>query len=272
MIQTVICFLGFVLYLSSGLLLARRLAHANLGLAVSKSPALAVAAAALLAHAAVLGTSLSSAYGIHLTLTGALSLVGWSVAALFVTTAFAKPIENLGIAVLPLAGATLLLAWVWPGSPASTAHGALMASHIVISILAYALLCLAAAQSLLVLYQERALHAKHAAGIVRALPPMQTMETLLFQMLWVGFALLTLTLISGFFFSEEVFGKPLKFTHHIVLSLIGWFIYAVLLVGRWRFGWRGRTAVRFTLIGFALLVLAYFGTKFVLEVVLKRAT
>jgi ABC-type uncharacterized transport system permease subunit len=92
----------------------------------------------------------------------------------------------------------------------------------------------------------------------------------MFQVVIVGFTLLTLTLISGFFFSEELFNKPLQFTHHIVLSIIAWIVFAILLLGRWRLGWRGRTAVHWILGGFILLVLAYFGSKFVFEFVLKR--
>jgi ABC-type uncharacterized transport system permease subunit len=74
------------------------------------------------------------------------------------------------------------------------------------------------------------------------------------------------------FFSEELFGKPLRFTHHIVLSIIAWAVFGMLLVGRRLYGWRGRTAVRWTLAGFTLLVLGYFGSKFVLEVLLGRAS
>jgi ABC-type uncharacterized transport system permease subunit len=131
-------------------------------------------------------------------------------------------------------------------------------------------LCLASVQGLLLMWQERGLRQRHPGGFIRALPPMQTMETLMFQMIGVGFVLLTLTLISGIFFSEEVFGRPLKLTHHIVLSLVAWAVFATLLAGRRFYGWRGRTAVRLTLTGFTLLVLGYFGAKFVLEVVLKR--
>ena len=105
---------------------------------------------------------------------------------------------------------------------------------------------------------------------MRTLPPMQTMEQLMFQLIALGFFLLTLTLISGIFFSEALFGKPLVFTHHIVLSLFAWLAFAILLIGRWRFGWRGRNAIRWTLGAFGLLVLAYFGSKFVLEILLHR--
>ena len=106
-------------------------------------------------------------------------------------------------------------------------------------------------------------------GYVRALPPMETMESLMFLMIFSGFSLLTLTLVSGVLFSEAVFGKPLQFTHHTVLSIAAWFVFGILLLGHWKLGWRGRTAIPWTLLGFVLLVLAYFGSKFVFEV-LKR--
>jgi ABC-type uncharacterized transport system permease subunit len=118
--------------------------------------------------------------------------------------------------------------------------------------------------------QERQLRHKQPGGFMRTLPPMQTMEQLMFQLITLGFALLTLTVISGIFFSEAVFGKPLMFTHHIVLSIFAWLAFAILLVGRWRFGWRGRNAIRWTVSGFTLLALAYFGSKFVLEILLGR--
>lgn len=92
----------------------------------------------------------------------------------------------------------------------------------------------------------------------------------MFQLIVAGFLLLTGTVVSGLFFSEQVFGRPLRLNHHTVLAIVAWLVYGVLLVGRWRLGWRGRTAVRWTVTGFVLLVLGYFGSKFVLEVVLGR--
>jgi len=89
-------------------------------------------------------------------------------------------------------------------------------------------------------------------------------------MLGLGFLLLTLTLMTGIFFSEEIFGRALPFTHHVLLSLIAWVLFGILLFGRWRYGWRGRTAVIWTVAGYTLLLLGYFGSKFVLEVLLKR--
>ncbi len=96
------------------------------------------------------------------------------------------------------------------------------------------------------------------------------LERILFRFIAVGFALLTLTAISGILFSEEVFGRPLRLDHKTVFTLISWALFGVLLIGRRLRGWRGRTALRLTLAGFAVLLLAYVGTRFVLEVILQR--
>lgn len=95
------------------------------------------------------------------------------------------------------------------------------------------------------------------------------MERLLFKVIGLGFILLTLTLVSGMLFSEQIFGKPLHFSHKIIFSIASWLIYGWLLFGRFKYGWRGKTAIRWTLLGFGLLLLSYIGSKFVLEVLLK---
>jgi ABC-type uncharacterized transport system permease subunit len=101
-------------------------------------------------------------------------------------------------------------------------------------------------------------------------PPLLTLERYQFRLIGAGFVLLTLTLISGIVFSEQLFGKPVTFTHKNVFSVAGWLAFAILLFGRWRYGWRGRTALRWILGGAVLLALGYLGSKFVLEVVLRR--
>ena len=106
--------------------------------------------------------------------------------------------------------------------------------------------------------------------LLQKLPPLLTMEALLFRIIWGGFILLTLTLITGVIFSEELFGKPAQFNHKTLFGFVSWLIFAALLGGRHVYGWRGRIAVRWTLAGFLSLVLAYVGTKFVLEVILGR--
>jgi ABC-type uncharacterized transport system permease subunit len=103
------------------------------------------------------------------------------------------------------------------------------------------------------------------------LPPLLTLETLLFRLIGAAFVFLTLTLITGIAFSETLFGRALRADHKTVFAVLSWLIFAWLLAGRWRYGWRGRTALRWTLSGFVMLLLAYVGSRFVLEVLLQRA-
>lgn len=222
-------------------------------------------------HGTQLYLGVAADVGVNLGLTNAISLVAWVVVALFLLAALRKPIESLGIVVFPIAALTVLLEWRWPTHAAPLpATSQLLYVHIIVSLLAYSLLSLAIVQSLVLALQERQLHEKRSGGWLHGLPPLQTMEHLMFQLIGIGFILLTGTVISGVFFSEQIFGKPLAFTHHIVLSLLAWVVFATLLFGHWRFGWRGRHAVKWALSGFSLLVLAYFGSKFVFEVVIAR--
>ena len=117
---------------------------------------------------------------------------------------------------------------------------------------------------------ERRLHRGLSTADVESTPPLLTLERYVFRLVGVGFVLLTLTVASGALFSEQVFGKPFTFTHKSVFSILAWLTFGALLAGRWRFGWRGRQATKWIVTGSVLLVLAYLGTKFVLEVVLGR--
>jgi ABC-type uncharacterized transport system permease subunit len=264
--------LATTLYLCAAGLLWRGLSAGSPLIGGARTGVLVLAAGAFALHTGLLYSDLFQG-GLNLGLTSAASLVAWAVTLLFLIAIFFQPIEALGALILPVAAATLLFEWLWP-----TRHLALpgaspiQSAHIVISLLAYSLLSIAVVQSMVLSLQERALHRRHAGGFLNNLPPLETMEHLLFRMIAIGFALLTLTLVSGVFFSEELFSKPLRFTHHIVLSIIAWAVFGLLLVGRRLYGWRGRTAVRWTLAGFSLLVLGYFGSKFVLEVLLGRTS
>jgi ABC-type uncharacterized transport system permease subunit len=267
MTKSLLALPALALYLGAAGLLWR---GQRTGTGAARVGILALAAGALLLHGAILYGDLFRG-DLNLGLTNSASLVAWAVTALFLAAVLFEPVEPLGILILPLSAASVFAAWQWPGqTPVLSGATPAQASHIVISLLAYSLLSVAVVQGLVLGLQERALHRRQAGGVLRNLPPLETMERLLFRMIGVGFLLLTFTLVSGVFFAEQVFGQPLRFTHHIVLSVIAWAVFGTLLVGHWRFGWRGRTAVRLTLIGFALLVLGYFGTKFVLEVLLRR--
>jgi ABC-type uncharacterized transport system permease subunit len=188
------------------------------------------------------------------------------------------PLDGLRALVLPTAAVTVILPAIFPGSLISLeGKSAVFSWHIAISILAYSTLTIAAFHAVLMALQESKLHtrpasAKHGwfASAIERLPALLTMEKLLFRLIAFGFALLTLTVLSGIVFSEELFGKAFQWNHKIIFTLLSWVLFGLLLAGRhWR-GWRGRTALSFTLSGFATLLLAYVGSRFVLEVVLHR--
>jgi ABC-type uncharacterized transport system permease subunit len=146
----------------------------------------------------------------------------------------------------------------------------LFALHFAIAMLAYSLFFVATVHALVMLAEEKWLHRGVLPPFIRSLPPLLEMEALLFRILFAAFVLLTLTVLSGVFFSEELFGKPFTFTHKNVFAILSWFIFGGLLVGHHARGWRGRTAVYWTLAGFTALMLAYVGSKAILELVLKR--
>ncbi|MDH3671817.1 MAG: cytochrome c biogenesis protein CcsA [Gammaproteobacteria bacterium] len=259
------------LYAVAGLVLWRRLLRGKISTGAMRYTIIAVGLTAVFLHALILRGDLWLEAGLNLAFTNAASLIAWAVAVLFLLTTLCKRIDNLGIVIMPLAALAVVAAWIWPGAHVLSPKGTTaQATHIIISLLAYGLLSLTAVQSLLLLAQEGQLKQRHFSAFMRALPPLQTMERLMFQLMGLGFVLLTLTLISGAFFSEQLFGQPFRFTHHVILSVFAWIVFAALLLGHWRFGWRGRPAIRWTLGGFALLLLAYFGTKLVLELILGR--
>ena len=261
-------FLAIALYgLSSGVLVRRLLRRA-----VGERPphlALLLGLAAAGLHAAVLFHLVFSAQGLDLSFFKVASLVSWLAALLVLLAAMSRPVENLGIAVLPLAALSLLLTELSPVRPETIRDiPAELEWHIILSILAYSLLSIAALQAALLYIQDRHLHNKQPGGFIRALPPLQTMESLLFQMIGLGFVVLSLALLSGGVAIEDLFAQHL--VHKTVLSILAWIVFGVLLWGRWQFGWRGRTAIRWSLTGFVVLMLAYFGSKVVLEFILHR--
>jgi ABC-type uncharacterized transport system permease subunit len=146
----------------------------------------------------------------------------------------------------------------------------LFALHFGIAMLGYSLFIVATVHALVMLAEEKWLHRGVLPPFIRTLPPLLEMEALLFRILLAAFVLLTLTVVSGLFFSEELFGKPFRFTHKNVFAIVSWFIFGGVLAGHWLRGWRGRTAVWWTLAGFIALLLAYVGSKAVLELILKR--
>jgi ABC-type uncharacterized transport system permease subunit len=208
----------------------------------------------------------------------ALSATLWLTALIVWIESFFSASRGLFLLVLPLAAITTLLPLAYPGAVLGQATDAPMFRvHLLLAIMAYSLLTIAAMHALLMASMDRRLHGETAAvtggrlaHFLDRLPPLLAMETVLFRLIGAGFLLLTATLVSGIFFSEEIFGRALRFDHKTVFTFAAWIIFGALLVGRIVFGWRGRTALRWTLTGFAMLMLAYVGSRFVLEVLLQR--
>ncbi|MBL8251294.1 MAG: cytochrome c biogenesis protein CcsA [Candidatus Competibacter sp.] len=261
--------LSALLYFLAGSWLALRLARSGENVSSSKAGPLALGWGAVALHAAILTQTVFEPAGLNLGFFNALSFTGWLINLVLLAVATLQPVENLGIVAMPAGALTALLGLLFPGQRivADSSQWPLEV-HILIAILAYALLSLAAAQALLLAVQDRRLRQRQPGGFLRGIPPLTAMERLLFQLITAGFILLSVTLASGFFFLKDLFAQHLA--HKTLLSLIAWCVFGVLLWGRWRFGWRGRTAIRWTLSGFGFLVLAFFGTKLVLELILRR--
>ncbi|WP_024328446.1 inner membrane protein YpjD [Thioalkalivibrio sp. ALR17-21] len=228
---------------------------------------LAVWLLALVAHVVALVPAVVTGTGWNLCLGNALSASMWLVAALLWVTALRHPLASLGMVVLPLTLLAALTALLCDGD-ARYATSAGIAVHVLFSALGWAFLALSTAQAAVMTAQHRALHDHHTRGIVRYLPPLFSMELWLFRMIFIGWLFLGLSLLSGFIFVDDLFAQDL--VHKSVLSILAWLIFSVLLLGRWRLGWRGSRALAWTTGGFVALVLAYFGTKLVLEVILGR--
>jgi ABC-type uncharacterized transport system permease subunit len=229
------------------------------------------------AHAALLASAVVDAGGVRFGFAHALSATLLFTVLVVWAEGFLVPIRGLLVLVLPLASLAAMLPAAFHGSQIAAASETLaFRAHTVIAIAAFSLLTIAAMHALLMASIDRSLHSGGSSTtpfgrVLAEVPPLLAMERLLFRLIWTGFILLTLTLISGVLFSEQLFGRALRFDHKTVFAIASWFVFAGLLVGRHYFGWRGRTALRWTLVGFFMLLLAYVGSRFVLEVILHRA-
>ena len=224
---------------------------------------------AMVLHAISLFFVMDTPTGINLGIFAVLSLTGLIMAFVVFLTSLRMPLHNLFIFAFPLAvlglSASLLLD---NNYEAATDMQPGLLIHILSSIFAYTILLMAACQALILLAQTRFLSAKAPIGKLRLLPPLETMEHSLFGLLKMGVGLLTLSILSGLVFLEDMFAQQV--VHHTILSFASWLIFVALLLGRTYMGWRGKIAIRWTLFGFALLLVAYFGSKLVLEVILAN--
>jgi ABC-type uncharacterized transport system permease subunit len=220
----------------------------------------------------VLG-DLFAATGFNLSFATALSLiVAITMLVYTILGAVVSRADLVARFLAPFAAIAALLPAVLPVQHVLPYGGqALFKVHFIVAMFAYALFTVATLHALLMAAVESWLHRGDLPATARGLPSLMHMEKLLFRLLLAAFVLLTFTLLSGAFFSEALFGKPFRFTHKTLFGFLSWGIFAWLLYGHWKFGWRGKKAMVLTLSGFAMLLLAYIGTKFVVEILLGRA-
>lgn len=252
---------------------------AGTGLALSRLPRFAsrsrllalvaflLAFTALIAHARLLYTMTVVGGGLQLTLGNSASIIGVQLAVISLLGSLEVRLRGLCGGLLLLAA---LLAALTGMSTANTeiASGWQLQAHILISLFAYGLLAVGAIVAVFGLIQERRLHSAKLSGINQLFAPLETTERLLFGICAAGFASLLLGVLSGFLFVDNLFAQHL--VHKTVLSIVALVLFGVLLAGRWLAGWRGRRAVWLYLWGFIVLCLAYFGSRYVLEIVLGR--
>ena len=259
--------LAAVVYLAAAVRIARHLAHPSAERPGRDTFACITVCCGVVLHAAAVWPALALQSGASPDLPATISVAGLAMAAVFGIALLWRIDHVVGALVLPLAAIAPLVPMVWPGhaipTVAASAH-----IHAAISILTYAVLSLAALQALILAWQEHRIRTKRLGGALRTLAALDTQERWLFRLVGIGFFLLSLSLASGLMFVQDMFAQHLA--HKTVLSCIAWAIFGGLLWGRRRYGWRGQTAVRWCLGGFAVLVLAYFGSRWILEVLLDR--
>ena len=238
---------------------------------VEPTASIALVALALVVHAVTIVRAVVTAEGLDLSFPQALSLVAWLTVVVALASGLLAKLPAVGNVILPVAALCALVPLT-----SSTPHrfpyagDTWAAVHIGVALIGYALFTVAALQALLLTGLEKRLHSGVSRPETDGNVPLLSLERFLFRLVAAGFVLLTLGIASGLVFSEEVFGKPVTFTHKNVFSVLGWLTFGVLLFGRWRYGWRGRPALYWILAGTALLVLGYLGSKFVSQVLLGR--
>nr|CAA6825039.1 MAG: Phosphohydrolase [uncultured Thiotrichaceae bacterium] len=198
-----------------------------------------------------------------------LSIVAWFTTFLLFLAHIKRPLETMGLIVIPCTLLVLILVSTLAKSGNSIALQNGLGLHIILSLLAYSMLALATLQALLLATQNRFLHNHKPNGFIRKLPPLQDMESLLFQLISAGVILLTLGLISGLIYLDGLFGHQVA--HKTILSILAWITFSTLLFGHWRYGWRGKIAIRWTVAGFTLLMFAFWGSKFVIEYLVNHS-
>lgn len=230
---------------------------------------LSILAPATLLHGAILMLPILADRVLVMGFGYALSLIVWLMLVMYFIGSFFYSLRGLQLLLYPIATISLLVAALLPGKYVgySITNMPFML-HIGASLIAYSIFAIITLLAILILWLSRDLHQRKFSSLVSFLPPLLSLEKLMFQGMWVGFILLSISVISGAFFAEEVFGKPFELTHKSMFGIFSWFIYGTLLLKRSMMAWRGRNAAIWMVLGFVSLMLAYVGSKFVLEILL----
>jgi len=258
-------FLVILLYLVAAAA-ALHAARRDVARAAFHEPALYLAAAALAAHAAWLIDAIEPIGG--LSLADSASLMGVAVGAGGLLAVFAARFRAVAAVCLGLAALLAAGTGSMPTRHEIASTGWPLAVHVVLAMGSAGMFAVAAVLVVLLALQDAAIRGGRAGGWLATLPPVESLERALFSVIGIGTAALTVAILAGLLFVTNLFAQHL--VHKTVLALAAWAIFACLLFGRWRFGWRGRKAARYTIAGFAVLAVAYFGSKFVLEILLGR--
>ena len=195
------------------------------------------------------------------------TLIALLISLLVLISSIRKPLENLFLGLFPLAIIAIIASLTTDSTFPATNLSFGLASHVLASILAYSFMTIAALQATFLAFQNYQLKHRNMGRLISKFPPLQDMEVFLFELLWVGQFLLSLGILAGFLFIDDIWGRD-GVIHKTFFSLLAWMVFAVLLWGRHRMGWRGIPAIRGTLIGFGFLIVGFYGSKFVLEFIL----
>jgi ABC-type uncharacterized transport system permease subunit len=269
-VSHVLAVVAIACYLASSVWLVSSVYRADQTHARSRLTAgLAIGAIAVVTHLVLLWQGVFNRGTLVFTIAETASLIGLPMGVIALVLSWRRPrFAGIAAVLLVFAGIVAALTDGGAGRFALERRNWEIAAHIVLSTLAYALLTIAAAMSVALAMLDRRLRSRKPLGKLSILPSVEALESGTFYALGTGFAVLTLALFSGFIFVEDLFAQNLS--RKTILSCLAWIVFAVLLFGRWQFGWRGRTATHWTLSGFGLLGLAYFGSKIVLESILGR--
>lgn len=212
----------------------------------------------------------------HFGMALALSITLFTCTLLLLIETFFSKISGMLIFVLPLAAVGMLLPLILPGTPLGPETATFsFRMHLLLAILAYSLMTMALVQAILLAAAHNTLHQKKLSdepkegtvSLFERMPSVIEMEKILFRLIWAGFIVLTVAIVFGLVYSQDIFGQAFRFDHKTIVTFMSWLIFGILLLGHHFMGWRGKFAARWTVIGFTLLMISYIGVRFVQEVV-----